>query len=349
MSRPKKRVVTFGEILLRLNPFGHLRLEQADRFKAHYGGAEANVAASLTKLGIDTAFVSRMPDSRLATAAKQSLRQHGVDLSGIYAGGKRLGVYFLEVGAVQRGSKVIYDREDSGMATIAAGMIDWEKELRGADWFHWTGITPALSQGAADACLEACQAANRLGVKVSVDLNYRSKLWQYGKQPNEVMPALGECCDFMQADPDSANTYFDLGVEEVAPSEDHRLHGEQFQPFVRKLTDRFQRCTYVAMTLRASINANHNNWSALLYDSRQLYTTRTYEITDMVDRIGGGDSFMAAIIYGVLTYPDDLQRALDFATAASCLKHTIVGDVNLASVDEVEYLMNHRGKGSVER
>ena len=349
MSQPSKRVVTFGEILLRLNPFDHLRLEQADCFRAHYGGAEANVAASLTKLGIDSAFVSRMTDSRLAIAAKQSLLQHGVDLTGIYTGGKRMGIYFLEVGAVQRGSKVVYDREDSGMATIKAGMIDWEKELRGADWFHWTGITPALSQGAADACLEACQTANRLGVQVSVDLNYRSKLWQYGKQPHEVMPALGECCDFMQADPETANTFFDLGVATVERTEDHSFDGEQFRPFVKKLTGRFERCKYVAMTLRASVNADHNNWSALLYDSQKLYTTRTYEITDMVDRIGGGDSFMAAIIYGVLTYPDDLQRALDFATAASCLKHTIVGDVNLASVEEIEYLMNHRGKGTVDR
>ncbi len=347
MSASPKRVVTFGEILLRLNPPGYLRLEQTDRFKAYYGGAEANVAATLSLLGLDCAFVTRLPDSKLATAALQHLRQFKVDLSGVYTGGKRIGLYFLEVGAVQRGSYIIYDREDSGMATIQPGTIDWEKEFRGADWFHWTGITPALSQGAADVCLEACQAANRLGVKVSLDLNYRSKLWQYGKHPNEIMPALGECCDFMQADPDTANTFFDLGVAPIEKSK--KFKDSNFRPFVERLTERFDRCKYVAMTLRASINANHNNWSGILYDRDRLYRARTYEITDMVDRIGGGDSFMGAIIYGVLTYPDDLQRALDFATAASCLKHTIVGDINLATVEEVESLMHSEGRGSVER
>ena len=343
------RVVSFGEILLRLNPPGHLRFEQADRFRAHYGGAEANVAVSLANFGLDSAFVTRLPDNRLTEACLQSLRRYLVDLSGVYRGGKRLGIYFLEVGSTQRGSQVVYDRADSSMTTIQTGTIDWEKELRGADWFHWSGITPALSQSAADVCLEGCRAANRLGVPVSLDLNYRSKLWNYGKEPHEVMPELGACCDFIQGDPETSNTYFKLGVEDVEFNPDEPIDGTRLRPFVEKLHGHFDRCKYVAQTLRASINADHNRWSGILYDGARLYTTRTFEITDMVDRIGGGDSFMAAIIYGMLMFGNDYQRALDFAVAASCLKHTIVGDVNLARVEEVEQLMHSRGKGSVSR
>ena len=343
------KVVTFGEIMLRLSPPGHLRFSQASSFDVIYGGGESNVAVSLANFGMDSTFVTRLPDNDLGECARNALRSRGVDTSQIIWGGDRLGIYYLETGAVARGSKVVYDRDHSGMATIEAGMIDWEKVFENASWFHWTGITPALSQGAADACLEAIQTANRLGIPVSTDLNYRKKLWNYGKRPQEVMPALVEGCDVILGNEEDAEKHFDIHPEGLDVTQGDAVHAESYLPVMKALMQRFPRCKKAVVTLRGSISASHNSWAGTLYDGSTQYATRTYQITDIVDRVGGGDSFMAGLIYGLLTYPKDDQRALDFAVAASCLKHTIFGDANLVTVDEVEKLMEGDGSGRVSR
>ncbi len=343
------KVVTFGEIMLRLNPPGHLRFSQADTFEARYGGGESNVAVALANYGMDSHFVSRLPDNDLGECALQALRKYNVKTDGVLRGGERLGIYFLEMGAVQRGSKVVYDRDHSAMATIEAGMIDWDEVFKDADWFHWTGITPAISQGAADACLEAVRAANRLGVPVSTDLNYRKKLWNYGKDPMEVMPAIVECCDVILGNEEDAEKHFGLHPEAVDVTSGAEMDGKAYLPVLKELMNKFPRCKMTITTLRGSISASHNSWSGVLYDGETLFETGTYQITDIVDRVGGGDSFMSALIYGLLTYKDDKQKALDFAVAASCLKHTIMGDANLVTVDEVEKLMEGDGSGRVSR
>ncbi len=343
------KVVTFGEIMLRLTPPGHLRFSQAHTFDVVYGGGESNVAVALANFGLDAHFVTRLPDNDIGDCALMELRKRNVKTDSIIRGGERLGIYFLEMGAVQRGSKVVYDRAYSGMATIEKGMIDWEKVLEGADWFHWTGITPALSQGAADACLEAIQAANRLGVPVSTDLNYRAKLWKYGKDPKEVMPALVEGCDVILGNEEDAEKHFGLHPEEVDVTAGGEMDGQAYLPVLKELMNRFPRCKMTITTLRGSVSASHNSWAGVLYDGEKLYETKTYQITDIVDRVGGGDSFMSALIYGLLTYKDDKQRALDFAVGASCLKHTIYGDANLVTVDEVKKLIEGDGSGRVAR
>ena len=344
------KVVTFGEIMLRLNPPDKLRFEQADNFQARYGGAEANVAVSLANYGVDSHYVSRLPaDNPLAEAALQSLRRYNIDCQDSVRGGRRMGVYYLEFGAVQRASRVVYDREGSGMATLEPGMIDWEAALDGADWFHWTGITPALSQSAADSCLEAVETAHRLGVNISLDLNYRGKLWGYGKKPIDVMPELAQYATLVSGDPMTANTFFGTDFDDVDFADDEPLDGERMRPFAEGLKKHLPNCKYVTSTLRASINADHNRWSAILLTEDGLLTTKDYELTDMVDRIGGGDSYMGALLYGLTRANKNDQYALDFATAASCLKHTIYGDVNLVSVGEVEELLAGGGSGKVKR
>ena len=335
--------------MLRLSPPGFLRFSQANSFDVVYGGGESNVAVSLANFGMDSTFVSRLPENDLGDCALSALRARGVDTSQILRGGERLGIYFLETGAVARGSKVVYDRAYSGMATIEAGMVDWESVFAGADWFHWTGITPALSQGAADACLEAIQAANRLGVPVSTDLNYRKKLWKYGKRPQEVMPALVEGCDVILGNEEDAEKHFDLHPEGLDVTSGGDVEAAAYLGVMKALKDRFPRCKKVVTTLRGSISASHNSWAGTMWDGERQLSTRTYQITDIVDRVGGGDSFMSGLIYGLLSYPNDDQRALDFAVAASCLKHTIYGDANLVTVDEVEKLMEGDGSGRVSR
>ncbi|MFK8055883.1 MAG: PfkB family carbohydrate kinase [Saprospiraceae bacterium] len=342
-------VVTFGEIMLRLSPPNHLRFSQASSFDVIYGGGESNVAVSLANFGLDSTFVSRLPENDLGDCARNALRARGVDTSKIVRGGDRLGIYFLEVGAVARGSKVVYDRAHSAIAEMGPGMVDWDMVFADADWFHWTGITPAISQGAADACLEAIQAANRLGVTVSTDLNYRKNLWKYGKDPREVMPALVEGCDIILGNEEDAEKHFDIHPQGMDVTKGHDVEASSYLPVQQALMDRFPRCKKAVVTLRGSISASHNSWAGTLYDGKTQYGTRTYQITDIVDRVGGGDSFMAGLIYGLLTYPEDDQRALDFAVAASCLKHTIFGDANLVTVAEVEKLMEGDGSGRVSR
>ncbi len=343
------KVVTFGEIMLRLATPEHLRFRQARSFNATFGGGEANVAVSLANYGIDVDYVTRLPQNDLGAACAAELRSFGVGTSNIVYGGERLGIYYLETGAVARPSKVVYDRAHSSAATVERGMIDWEQVLAGADWFHWTGITPAISASAAEVCLDACRAANSLGVKVSCDLNYRKNLWKYGKTAAEVMPALVECCDVILGNEEDAEKVFGIKPEGFdAASTQGEVDAAAFRSVCTQLMARFPRAKKVVITLRGSINADHNTWGGVLFDGETLYRSPRYDITDIVDRVGGGDSFMGGLIYGLLTYDDD-QRALNFAAAASALKHTIYGDFNMVSVAEVENLMKGDGSGRVAR
>ena len=344
------KVITFGEIMLRLSTPGYLRFSQSHQFDATFGGGEANVAVSLANYGIESSFVTRFPDNDIAKSCIRDLRSYGVDTSKCIFGGERLGIYFLETGAVARPSKVVYDRAHSSISEIEPGMIDWDKVFEGADWFHWTGITPALSQGAADVCLEACRAANRLGITVSCDLNYRKNLWKYGKKAGEVMPALVECCDVILGNEEDADKVFGIkpeGFDVTATA--GKVDSAKFESVCVQLMQRFPRARKVIITLRGSINANHNTWGGVLYDGKTLFQSPRYDITHIVDRVGGGDSFMGGLIYGLLTYKDDDQKALNFAVAASCLKHTIFGDFNQVTVTEVENLMKGDGSGRVSR
>lgn len=341
------KVITFGEIMLRLSTPGYLRFSQAKQFEATFGGGEANVAVSLANFGIDTEFVTRFPDNDIARSCIRDLHSYGVGTKHCVFGGERLGIYFLETGAVARPSKVVYDRAYSSISTIQPGMIDWEKVFEGADWFHWTGITPAISQSAADVCLEAVKAANRLGIFVSCDLNYRKNLWKYGKTAAEVMPALVEGCDLILGNEEDAEKEFGIKPEGFN-AEAGVIDTAKFEFVAKSLMERFPKATKVAITLRGSVNADHNTWGAVLYDGKTLFASRRYDITDIVDRVGGGDSFGGGLIYGLLNYGDD-QKALDFAVAASCLKHTIEGDYNRVTTKEVETLMSGNGSGRVSR
>lgn len=344
------KIITFGEIMLRLSTPGYLRFGQAKQFDATYGGGEANVAVSLANYGMDAKFVTRLPENDIAKACLKDLRSYGVDTSSIVYGGDRLGIYFLETGAVARPSKVVYDRANSSIATIKPGDIDWKKVLEGADWFHWTGITPALSQGAADVCLEAIKAANAMGITVSCDLNYRKNLWKYGKKASEVMPALVEGCDVILGNEEDADKVFGIKPEGFdVTSTGGKIDQRRFQSVGEQLMKRFPRAKKVIITLRGSINANHNTWGGVLWDGKTLYQSPRYDITHIVDRVGGGDSFMGGLIYGLLTYTGDDQKALNFAVAASCLKHTIFGDYNQVTVAEVENLMKGDASGRVSR
>ncbi len=343
------KVVTFGEIMLRLATPGYQRFIQSDSLGATFGGGEANVAVSLANYGIPVDFVTRLPDNDIAEWCLANLRKYNVGTSHILRGGERVGIYFLETGAVARPSKVVYDRAHASIAEVEKGMFNWREILRDATWFHWTGITPALSQGAADACLEAIRTANEMGVTVSCDLNYRKNLWNYGKKASEIMPALVAGCDVILGNEEDAEKVF--GIKPEGFSVTHtggEVDAAQFASVCRQLTQQFPRAKKVIITLRGSINANHNTWGGCLWSDR-LYQSRRYDITHIVDRVGGGDSFMGGLIYGLLTYGDDDQQALDFAVAASCLKHTIYGDFNLVTVAEVETLMNGDGSGRVVR
>ena len=344
------KVITFGEIMLRLSTPGYLRFSQATQYDATFGGGEANVAVSLANYGIDVKFVTRLPQNDIAKACVKDLRSYGIDTSDIVYGGDRLGIYFLETGAVARPSKVVYDRANSSIATIKPGDIDWEKVFEGADWFHWTGITPAISQGAADVCLEAVKAANRLGITVSCDLNYRKNLWKYGKTASEIMPALVEGCDVILGNEEDADKVFGIKPEGFdVTATGGEIDQKRFQSVGEQLMKRFPKARKVIITLRGSINANHNTWGGVLWDGKTLYQSPRYDITHIVDRVGGGDSFMGGLIYGLLTYKGDDQKALNFAVAASCLKHTIFGDFNQVTVAEVENLMKGDASGRVSR
>lgn len=344
-----KKIVTFGEIMLRLTPPGFQRFSQAASFDVVYGGGESNVAVSLANYGLPTEFVTRLPQNELGDCALMEMRKRGVGVTHVLRGGERLGIYFLEMGAVSRGSKVVYDRAHSGMASIQKGMINWEEVFQDTQWFHWTGITPALSQGTADACLEAIETANRMGITVSTDLNYRKNLWKYGKKSSEVMEALVAGCDVILGNEEDAEKHFDIHPEGVDVTQGHTMDAKAYVSVCRQMMQRFPRAKKVIITLRGSINASHNSWAGVLYDGKHLFESPTYQITHIVDRVGGGDSFMGGLIYGLIQYAGDDQKALDFAVAASCLKHTIYGDANLVTVAEVETLMKGDASGRVSR
>ncbi len=343
-----KKVITFGEIMLRLATPGYLRFSQSNTFTATFGGGEANVAVSLANYGIPVDFVSRLPKNDIGRACQMDLRKYGVGTENMIWGGDRLGIYFLETGAVSRGSKVVYDRAHSAIAEIKPGMIDWDKVFEGAGWFHWTGITPAISQGAADVCHEAIKKANKKGITVSCDLNYRKNLWKYGKEAGEVMPDLVTGTDIVLGNEEDAAMVLDIHPEGVDVTGGH-IEGAAYESVSKQIMARFPRCKKVITTLRGSVNANHNSWAGVLWDGSKLYQSPTYQITHIVDRVGGGDSFMGGLIYGLLTYTGDDRKALNFAVAASCLKHTIYGDFNQVTVEEVEKLMGGDASGRVAR
>jgi 2-dehydro-3-deoxygluconokinase len=343
-----KKVVTFGEIMLRLASPGYLRFSQSSQLEATFGGGEANVAVSLANYGIPASFVSRLPKNDIGDWAIQNLRKYNVQTQDILRGGERVGIYFLETGAVARASKVVYDRAGSAIADIQPGMLDWEAIFKDANWFHWTGITPALSEGAAATCLEGIKMANKLGVTVSTDLNFRKNLWKYGKTASEIMPELVAGCDVILGNEEDAEKVFHIQPEGVDVTAGH-VEAAAYESVCRQLVKRFPRAKKVIITLRGSINANHNTWAGTLFNGEQIFFSPQYDITHIVDRVGGGDSFMGGLICGLLTYPDDDQQALNFAVAASCLKHTIYGDFNLVTVDEVKNLMKGDGSGRVSR
>ena len=345
-----KKVVTFGEIMLRLSPPANLRLSQANSFDVVYGGGESNVAVSLSNYGVPVEFVTRLPQNDVGECAMMEMRKRGVGTQHIIYGGDRLGIYFLETGAVSRGSKVIYDRAHSAMAEITAGMIDWDSVFEGVGWFHWTGITPAISQGASDACLEAVKIASEKGITVSTDLNYRAKLWKYGKPSEPIMTELTSFCDIILGNEEDAEKHFGIKPEGLdITTQGDQVKAEAFQSVCGQMMKKFPKAKKVITTLRGSISASHNTWAGILYDGKNIYTSPEYKITHIVDRVGGGDSFMGGLIYGLLEYPEDDQNALNFAVAASCLKHTIKGDANLVTVAEVEKLMSGDASGRVAR
>jgi len=341
-------VVTFGEIMMRLSPPGFQRFRQAARLELTFGGGEANVAASLANFGVNARFVTRLPDNELGDACERFLLAQKVDTRAIVHGGERLGIYFLEAGAAQRGSQVIYDRSHSAFADIQPGMVDWENVFAGAKWFHWSGITPAVSRGAAEALQEALKAARRKGITISCDLNYRRKLWKWGSPAGEVMQDLVKYCDVIVGNEEDAEQVF--GIH--APGADvtaGRLEPDRYEAVTRCLRERFPGAHTVAITLRGSLSASRNTWAAVLDHQNKFYSSMKYDVYPIVDRVGAGDAFCAGLIYALLSDTANIQRALDFAAAASCLKHSIQGDVNLAAVSEVEKLMAGDASGRVSR
>ena len=343
-----KKIITFGEVMLRLSPPGYQRFSQARSFDVIYGGGEANVAASLANYGLPVDFVTRIPENDIGEACLNYLRQYGVGVDKIVRGGERLGIYFLEMGSMQRGSKVVYDRAHSAISTVEPGMIDWQAVFADADWFHWTGITPAISAGTAAVCLEAVQAAQDLGLTVSCDLNYRKNLWKWGKSPSEVMPDLVAHTDVAIGNEEDADKVFGIKAPESDVTAGH-VEADQYLYVCEKLNERFPNLKTIAITLRGSVSASHNTWSAVLWRNGKFYTGPFFDITHIVDRVGGGDSFMGGLVYGLRTYGEDYQKALNFAVSASCLKHSVFGDFNLVTVAEVEKLMSGDASGRVSR
>ena len=345
-----KKVVTFGEIMLRLSPPGFLRFSQTNNFDVVYGGGESNVAVSLVNYGIPVKFITRLPDNDIGQCALMELKKRGIDIQNIIFGGDRLGIYYLETGAVMRGSKVIYDRSHSAVAELTTGMIDWENVFKDANWFHWSGITPAISQGAADVCLEAVKIASDLGITISTDLNYRAKLWKYGVNSEPIMTELTSFCDIILGNEEDAEKHFGIKPEDLnITTEGNKINAPAFLSVCKQMMDKFPKAKKVITTLRGSTSTSHNSWSGIMYDGIKMYVSQKYQITDIVDRMDDGDAFIGGLIYGLLTLPENNQKALDFAVAASALKHTIKGDANLVSVPEIEKLLNGDASGRVSR
>ena len=339
-----KRVITFGEIMLRLAPEGYYRFVQANNFGATYGGGEANVAVSLANYGFDAAFVTKLPKHEIGQAAVNELRRYGVDTSTITRGGDRVGIYFLEKGASQRPSKVIYDRAHSAISEATPEDFDWAKIFEGADWFHFTGITPAVSDAAIELTEAALKAAKAHGVTVSVDLNFRKKLWS-SEKAQKVMTNLMKYVDVCIGNEEDAELC--LGFKPDADVEAGHTDAEGYKGIFQQMMKEFG-FKYVVSTLRESFSATHNGWKAMIYNGEEFYTSKRYDIDPIIDRVGGGDSFSGGIIHGLMTKPNQ-GEALEFAVAASALKHTINGDFNLVSVEEVEALAGGDASGRVQR
>lgn len=338
------RVVTFGEIMLRLAPNGYYRFFQNDQMQATFGGGEANVAVSLANYGIESVYVTKLPSHAIGQAAVDSLRYFGVDTSKIVRGGERVGIYYLEKGASQRGSVCIYDRAHSAIAEASAEEFDWEKIFDGADWFHFTGITPALGKNVADICLKACEAAKAKGIKISCDLNYRGKLWTR-EEAGEMMTKLCKYVDVCISNEEDAKDVFGIEAEDT-DIYSGKLNHEGYKSVAKQLADKFG-FEKVAITLRSSISANDNDWAGMLFDGENYCFSKSYHL-HIVDRVGGGDSFGGGLIYALLN-GKSTQEAIDFAVAASALKHSIEGDFNRVSVSEIEKLAKGDGSGRVQR
>lgn len=341
------RCVTFGEIMLRLTSPGRERLLQSPVLLASFGGGEANVAVSLANYGWDSKFITALPDNDIASACIKQLRGFGVDVSSIKTVmDSRMGIYFIETGANQRPSKVTYDRSGSAIAVARHGDFDWKAIFKDCDWFHITGITPAISNSAAELALESVSAAKASGIVVSCDLNYRKNLWKYGKTAPEVMRELVKFADVVIANEEDIQK--SLGISVDINVESGVLDREKYRALTNLVRESFPNVNIIAVTLRESQSADINGWAACLNDGQNFYVSRRYEINDIIDRVGGGDAFSAGLIYGLNAY-DDKQAALEFAVAASCLKHSIEGDFNRVSVNEVEKLMKGDGSGRVQR
>lgn len=338
------RVVTFGEIMLRLQPENNLRFLQADRLESTFGGAEANVAVSLANFGLDASFVTKLPAHDIGQAAVNSLRKFGVDTSFIVRGGERVGIYYCEKGASQRPSKVIYDRAFSAISLSSEADFDWDRIFDGADWFHFTGITPALSDACASITLQAVKAAKERGITVSCDLNFRKKLWSK-EQANKTMTEVCKYVDVCIANEEDAKDVFNIEADNTDINSG-KLNADGYISVAKKLTDKFG-FRAVAITLRESISASDNNWSGMLYTDGKAYFSKKYAL-HIVDRVGGGDSFGAGLIYGLLN-KEKPQDAIEFAVAASCLKHSVEGDFNMVSVDEIKALAGGNASGRVQR
>jgi 2-dehydro-3-deoxygluconokinase len=340
------KVVTFGEIMLRLAAHGHERFLQTPQFVATFGGAEANVAVALASFGQSATFVTVLPAHPIADAAVAELRRFGVDTSHIVRANGRLGVYYLEAGANQRPSRIVYDRDHSAIALAKPGDISWQAVFERATWFHISGITPAISSSAADLALESVCRARAAGLTVSCDLNYRKNLWKWGKTAREVMPEFVKLTDVLIANEEDVQAV--LGLEAEVDVQSGQLDRGQYEKLAGRVLSAYPNLRAIAITLRESVSASHNGWSACLHDDKQFLTSRRYEITPIVDRVGAGDCFAAGLIYGMLTGLAS-PEALDFAVAASCLKHSIPGDFSRVSVAEVNALLQEGGSGRVQR
>ena len=345
------KIVTFGEILLRLTPPGYMKFSQSNSIRATFGGSETNVAVSLAHLGLDSEFITRLPNNDIAQSCVMDLRSHGVKTENIIYGGERLGLYYFENTSSQRAAKVVYDRANSAYCTITPGMVDWEKVFDGADWFHWSGIAPSLSQSAADTTIEAINMAEKKGLTISADLNFRKNLWNYGKKAEEVMPQLAKHCHVLFGTEGEYEKTF--GVKPVgysATNVDDPINIDAFEHFCRSIMDKAPKCEKMFIALRNVLNANKHILTGILYTREgKLYKGRTNLIEHVVDCVGVGDAFAAGMIYGIKNYPDDNQKCLEFAIAASTLKNTISGDYNLVSAEEVKALMNGDGSGRISR
>ena len=340
------KYLTFGEIMLRLKSPGHERFFQSPMLEATFGGGEANVAVSLANYGEDVGFLSVLPKNAIGDECIKELRRFGVDTSRVVRGGERLGIYFLETGANQRPSKVVYDRAYSAIAMAKPGDIDWEKTFAGVEWFHITGITPAISESAMELSLESVKEAKKRGITVSCDLNYRKNLWKYGKKASEVMRELAKYVDVAIANEEDVQKSLEITTD--VNVESGELDRSKYKALGDKVLAAYPDMKMIAITLRESKSVDWNGWAACLNDREHFYESKRYEIRDIIDRVGGGDSFAGGLIYGLNNY-ESRQQALEFAVAASCLKHSIDGDFNRVDVDEVEKLMGGDGTGRVQR